>query len=369
MIPITKTIIGKEEINSVAKVLKSGYIVKGKYVEEVESFLAGKFRRKYALMLTSGTISLNTSLAILGLNKNDEIITSAFTFVASATCIPYIGAKLVLADIDPKTFNIDPKDIERKITKKTKAIIAIDLFGNPFEYLKIQKIAKKYNLYLIEDAAQAHGAFYNGKPTGSLGDISIFSFYGSKIITSGEGGMLLTDNKKFYEKAQAYRAHGESKDKKYYFTSLGYNFMPTEIQGALLLEQAKKLEVLVKARRKAANYYSIHLKNIPGIITPYIEEKNQSSYSVYTIRITKEFGNRDAVLNYLNSKGVGARVYYPVPLHMQPIWKSLGYIFHAGQFPEAELASKEVISLPIFPGITKKDQNIVINSIKSSEDY
>lgn len=364
-IPITRVSLGKEEISYVNEVLSSGYLVKGKFTNECEVLLAKKCKRKYAVMLTSGTVSLNTSTTILDLKPDDEVITSAFTFVASATAISYVHAKMVLADIDPTTFNVDPREVERKITKKTKAIIAIDLFGHPFDYYRLRSISKKNSLYLIEDAAQAHGGVFKGRPVGSLGDISIFSFYGSKIITSGEGGMLLTDNKKLYERALSYRAHGESKEKKYYFTDLGYNFMPTDIQAALLLPQIKRLSKLVKMRNKVARYYSKLLKGIEGIEVPLIQKGITHAFAYYTIRIKPEFGKRDEVLEKLNARGIGARIYYPFPMHLQPVWKKLGYKFKKGEFPQAEKASREVISLPIYPKIKRSELDFIIDTLDS----
>ena len=363
MIPITKPTLGKDEIRAVTEVLESGMIVKGKVTEEVEKMICKICQRKYCVLLTSGTVSLNTTLSILGIQKRDEVITTPFTFIANATAIEYVGAKIVFADIEPNTFNIDPKEVEKKITKKTKAILAVDLFGHPFDYERLNIIAKKYNLFLIEDAAQAHGSIYKDKPTGSLGDVSIFSFYGSKIVTSGEGGAFLTDNKDYFERAYSYRSHGESKKNKYYFTSLGYNFMPTDIQAALLNVQLKKLKKFVNLRNKAANYYSKRLNNIDGLVTPTVVKGNKHAFCLYTIRIKKSFGNRNKVCNYLNENGIGARVYYPYSLHLQPLWKKLGYSFKKGGFPEAEKASDEVLSLPIFPGITKKDQDYVVRTL------
>jgi len=364
-IPITRVTVGKEEIDAVKNVISSGFLVKGKNVEEVEKLLAKISKRKYAVMLTSGTVSLNTATTILGLKPKDEVIVPAFTFQATATAVAYAGARLVFSDIKPDTYNLDSKDVEKRITKKTKAIITVDLFGNPYNYTSINEIAKKHNLFLLEDAAQAVGASYKKRPTGSLGDISIYSFYGSKIITSGEGGMLLTDNYDLYEKAMLYRNHGEAKDKdrKYYFTEIGYNFMPTDIQGALLLSQAKKLGRFVQLRNRAAKYYSANLEDVQGLVTPYVEKSDICSFSVYTIRILPEFGSRDEVLTKLNENGVGARVYYPHPLHLQPVWKKLGYKFKKGDFPGAELAANQVLSLPIFPVITKKEQDYIISTL------
>src|SRR3989344_835531 len=223
-IPITKPSIGEDEIKSVGDVISSGLLVQGKKTVEVENSLKDKFKRKYAALVTSGTSALTTVTAVIDLSPEDEVITSAFTFFASASCIAYSGAKVVFADIDSETYNINPKDVERRITKKTKAIIAVDLFGLPFDYVSISKIAKNNKLILIEDAAQAHGAFLESKPTGSLGDISIFSFYGSKVITCGEGGAILTDQESIYKKVLAYRAHGIDPTQNYHHESLGYNY-------------------------------------------------------------------------------------------------------------------------------------------------
>lgn len=362
-IPITKPTIGEEEVDAVKKVVKSGFLVKGKKVSEVEELLANRFGRKYVIMLSSGTASLNTALTVLGLGKGDEVITTPFTFVATANAINYVGAKVIFADINPETYNISPDEIEKKITKKTKAIIAVDLFGYPADYSEIKRMARKSRLYLIEDAAQAHGSMYKGKPAGSFGDMSVLSFYGSKIVTSGEGGAILTNSKSHYEKIQAYQSHGISKNNHYHYLSVGYNFLPTDIQAAILVEQLKKLDEFVSLRNKAAGYYSKRLKGVEGIKLPVIENGRKHAFSCYTIGIRSGFGRRDDALKKLNDRGVGARVYYPIPLHLQLVFKKLGYNFKKGGFPNAELVSKEVISLPIFPTITKKEQDYVVEKL------
>lgn len=363
-IPITKPTLEEEEIGNMNEVLTSGMLVYGKYAKEAELKLQQIFKRKYAVLLPSGTTSLNIAVSILDIKEGDEVITTPFTFISSASCILNSGAKVVFADIDPQTFNIDPKEIEKKITKKTKAIISVDLFGNPADYNRIEEICKQNKLLLIEDAAQAHGAEYKNNPAGSFGDISIFSFYGSKVITSGEGGALLCDNKDIYDRALLLRNHGQNDIGSYQYSSLGHNYMMPDTSASILSAQLSKLELFVKVRRSIALIYNQGLSKISGLTLPIEQKDSKHCYSCYTIRLDKEKYKRDKILKLLNENGIGARVYYPISLHLHPLWKEYVYEFKKGMFPEAERASQEVLSLPIYPKLTQLESERIIDFVR-----
>jgi len=362
-IPITKPTIEEEEINNMNEVLTSGMLVYGRHGKEVESKLQLLCNRKYAVLLPSGTTSLNIAVSILGLKSEDEVITTPFTFISSASCILTSGAKVVFADIDPQSFNINPQEIEKKITKKTKAIISVDLFGNPANYEKIEEICRKNKLLLIEDAAQAHGAEFKNKLTGSFGDISIFSFYGSKVITSGEGGALLYDSKDLYDKALLMRNHGQSDIGSYQYLSLGHNYMMPDTSASILNAQLTKLDLFIKVRRNIASIYKKQLSGILGLTLPEEQVNCKHAYSCFTVRLDKAKYNRDKILKNLNEKGIGARVYYPISLHLHPLWKDFDYEFKKGMFPEAERASLEVLSLPIYPKLSQLELERIIESL------
>ena len=351
--------IGKEEIKAVTEVLKSGMIAQGPKVAELEEKFAKFIGVKYAIATSSGTTALHVALLSHGIGPGDEVITSSFTFIASANSILYTGARPVFVDIDERTFNINPENIEKKINKKTKAIMPIHLYGGASDMTKIMAIAKKHKLIVIEDACQSHGAEWHGKKVGSFG-IGTFSLYPTKNMTTGEGGMITTDSKEIYEKANLLRAHGSKV--KYYHDILGYNFRMTDINAALGVEQLKKLPKFNKIRQKNAAFLSKNLSNIPGLITPNVGENMTHVFHQYTIRITKEFGlSRDDVLKKLNEAGIGTAVFYPLPINEQKVYRELGY---KSDTPIAKKVSNEVLSLPVHPGLKESDLRYIIKVIK-----
>lgn len=359
MIPIAKPHLDNKEIQAVSKVLKSGFLTQGKIVEEFEREFANYIGVKYAIATNSGTSALHTSLAALNIKKGDEVITSDFSFISSASSILMQGGKPVFCDIDPKTFNISADTIFEKINKKTKAILPVHLFGQPCNMKKINNIANDFNLPVIEDSCQAHGADFNKKKAGSLGKVGIFSFYPTKNMTTGEGGIITTNCKKIAEKAKIIRNHGQIKQ--YLHDFLGYNYRMTDLSAAIGLIQLKKLKGFNIKRQNNARYLSRNLKNLDGIITPFISENSNHVFHQYTIRITSEFINsRDKVHKLLNNFGVGTGIYYPMPIHKQLIFKRLKYIDH---LPIVEKISKEVLSLPVHPFLTKNDLIKIIESV------
>ncbi len=365
MIPIAKPYIGEEEINAVVNVLKSGTIAQGPKVRELEEKFAKFCGAKYAIAVNNGTAALHSALYVAGVKENDEVITTPFTFIATANSILMQRARPVFADIDKETFNIDPEKIKEKITKKTKAIMSVNLYGQACDYDAIKDIAKSKNLRIIEDAAQSVGAEYKGIKSGNLGDIAGFSFYATKNIACGEGGIITTNNENYAENAKLFRQHGRSKMSSYEYVNLGYNYRSTDISAAIMLEQLKKLEFINKKRIENASYLSKGLQKIKGIQVPIVKSGRKHVYHQYTIRINGFKISRDNLAEHLTEKGIGNGVYYPKPLHLLDHYKVFGY--KKGDFPVAEKACNEVLSLPVHPHLTKEQMDLIINTIAELE--
>ncbi len=363
MIYLSRPFIGEEEKKAVSKVLDSGFLVQGPVTKAFEDSFAVLCKTKYALACSNGTAALHMALDTLGIKPGDEVITTPLTFVATANSILMAGATPVFADIDPKTYNIDVNQIEKKISRKTKAIIAVDLYGQPADYNAINALAKKHGIFVIEDAAQSVGATYHKKPSGSLADIATFSLYATKNITTGEGGMITTDNAKWYETAKLFRHHDQDEHKKYSYVGLGYNYRMTDIQAAIGRVQLKRLNALTKKRQQIATAFDKGLANIPGIVTPFFEVGNEHVYHQYILRITKEFPlTRDQFRKKLELKGIPTNIYYPVPLYN---FKHLISNVNKKEFPITETTIKEIVSLPMHPYLTQKEIQFIINGIKS----
>ncbi len=358
-VPIAKPIIGEEEIENVVEVLKSGMIAQGPKVAEFEEKFAEWVGAKYGIAVNSGTAALHVALLSCGIGKGDEVITTPFTFIASGNSIAYTGAKPVFADIDLKTYTIDPNSIEDMITENTKAILPVQLYGQSADMDEINEIAKKHDLLVIEDAAQAHGATFKGNKVGSLGDMACFSFYPTKNMTTSEGGIITTDDEKLAENARMFRAHGASI--RYHHDAIGYNFRMTDISAAIGLAQLNNIDMFNDKRIENAAYLNEGLKDVDGVVTPYCVPESKHVYHQYTIRVEK--GNRDEWVNSINECGVGTGIHYPIPLYNQPIYKELGF---EGDCPNAELAADNVISLPVHPSLTKEDLDLVIEAVKDA---
>ena len=360
-VPIAKPIIGDEEIENVVEVLKSGMIAQGPKVEEFEEEFAEWVGADYGIAVNSGTAALHVALLSCGIGEGDEVITSPFTFIASGNSIVYTGAKPVFADIDLETYTIDPDSIEDLITENTKAILPVQLYGQSADMDGINEIAEKYGLTVIEDAAQAHGATFNGTPVGSMGDMACFSFYPTKNMTTSEGGIITTNDEELAENARIFRAHGASI--RYHHSEIGYNFRMTDISAAIGLAQLDKIDDFNCKRIENAAYLNEGLRNVDGIITPYCADGSKHVYHQYTIRVEK--GDRDDWVDIINDCGVGTGIHYPIPLYNQPIYKSLGF---EGDCPNAELAADNVISLPVHPSLTKEDLDLVIEAVKTASN-
>lgn len=349
--------IGKEEIRAVTQVMKSGMLAQGPKVKEFEEKFAKFIGTKYAIAVSSGTTALEVALRAYGIGSGDEVITTPFTFIASANSILYTGAKPVFVDIDEATFNLDPDKIEAAITKKTKAIMPVHLYGSACDMTKIMAIAKKHKLAVIEDACQSHGAQWKDKKVGSFGT-GAFSLYPTKNMTTGEGGMITTDSKEIAERADLLRAHGSRI--KYYHDILGYNYRMTDLEAAIGTEQLKKLNKFNAARIKNAKYFNKFLGKIEGLVVPETQKDVKHVYHQYTLRVVGNFGGgRDQVLKTLTEAGIGTAVFYPLPINEQKVYENLGY---KSNTPIAKKVSQEVLSLPVHPGLKQKDLDYIVKT-------
>ena len=361
MIPIAKPFIGDEEIKEVEAVLRSGFIAQGPKVAEFEEKFAEYIGTRHAIATSSGTTALHVALLCAGIGKGDEVITTPFSFAATANSILYAGGKPVFVDIDPKTYNINPEKIEEAITDKTRAIMPVHLYGQPADMDQICKIAEDHDLKVIEDAAQAHGAIYHGRKVGSIGDMACFSFYPTKNITTGEGGIITTDDDAFDKDARAIRAHGESE--RYEHVTLGYNFRMTDIAAAIGVVQLKRLEEFNEKRIENAEYLTEHINSIEGIEPPYVAENVRHVFHQYTVRVAD--GKRDELKEFLNSEGVGTGVHYPRTIYKQKLYEDLGYTANC---PEAEKAAAEVLSLPVNPTLSAEDFGKIVSVLQDASD-
>lgn len=349
----------KDEIESeVLGVLRSGHYILGPKVEVLERAIADYCNVEYAVGVANGTDALALSLDALGIGPGDEVITSPFTFYATAESISRLGATPVFVDIDPQTYNIDASQIEEKITQRTKAIIPVHIFGQPAEMDAINEIALKHGIKVIEDACQAIGAKYRGRKVGSLGDVACFSFFPSKNLGgAGDGGIVVTDDKELADKIRALRQHGSTK--KYYHSLIGYNSRLDAIQAAIILVKLKYIDKWNEARREKALYYN-ELFAGTDVLTPVESEHVKHVYHLYIIRVP----NRVDVECVLKSAGIGHGVYYPVPLHLQDVYKDLGY--HEGDLPLSEAASHETLAIPLFPELKIEDMNTIAELVKQT---
>lgn len=367
-IPYGRQSIDEEDIQAVVETLRSDFLTTGPKVENFERCVAEYVGAKYAVAISNGTAALHAACCAAGIGENDEVITTPITFAASANCTLYCGGKPVFADIDPVTYNIDPKDIKRKITDKTKAIVAVHYTGQPCDMDAIHMIAKEHNLIVIEDAAHALGADYKGKKIGSISDMTTFSFHPVKHITTAEGGMIMTNNKELYEKLILYRTHGITRDPKllsrddgpwyYEQINLGYNYRITDVQCALGISQMKKLENFVAKRRDIAKKYDDAFAGNPNIIIPSQKEGCNNSYHLYVIQVQNV--DRRQVFEKLRDAGIGVNVHY-IPVYTFPYYRKHGYKNVVCK--NAEELYKHIISLPMYPDLTMEQQEYVINKV------
>lgn len=355
-IPIVQVNVGKEEKDAVMRVLESGQLTQGHVVKEFENAFAEYLGVKHAIATSSGTSALHTALVANGVGSGDEVITTPFTFIATANSIRMADAKPVFVDVEEDTGNIDTNLIEAAITNNTKAIMPVHLYGRPARMDSIMKIAERYGLVVIEDACQAHGAEFNGRKTGSFGS-GCFSFYATKNMMIGEGGMVTTQNDNVAAIARQFIQHGSSE--RYYHDIMGYNYRMTNVEAAIGLVQLKKLDQLNGLRAKNARYLTECLCDLDGIVIP--EVCNGHVFHQYTIRVTGKCGrSRDEIKDSLLKMGVSSAIFYPVPIHKQKCYLE----YNSQIMPVSEMLSKEVLSLPVHPSLTKDELDGIVRYMK-----
>lgn len=371
MIPYGRQTIEEDDIQAVVDILRSDYLTTGPKVAEFEKMVADYVGAKYAVAISNGTAALHAACFAAGISKGDEVITTPLTFAASANCVLYCGGTPVFADVDARTYNIDPEDIRRKITDKTKAIIAVHLAGQPCDMDAIHQIAKEHHLIVIEDGAHALGSVYRGRKVGTLSDITTFSFHPVKPITTGEGGMIVTDDEEFYKRMVLFRSHGITRDESmmtrkegpwfYQQLELGYNYRITDIQCALGCSQMKKLERFLARRRELVERYNRAFKDCKNIVTPYQMPETESGWHLYIIQALN--CDRKEVFETLRNEGVGVNVHY-IPVYYHPYYQEHGY--QDTHCENAEEIYAHMISLPLYPGLTEEQQDEVIRKVKAA---
>lgn len=370
MIPYGKQTIDQDDIQAVVDVLQSDFLTTGPKIAEFEQTVADYVGAKYAVAISNGTSALHAACFAAGIGPGDEVITTPLTFAASANCVLYCGGTPVFADVDPKTYNIDPEDIQRKITDRTKAIIAVHLAGQPCDMDAIHSIAREHGLIVIEDGAHALGSVYKGKKVGSMSDMTTFSFHPVKPITTGEGGMIVTDNEDFYKKMILFRSHGITRDDSmmtrndgswfYQQFDLGYNYRITDIQCALGCSQMKKLDRFLALRKEIVAHYNEAFADCDNIITPYQLSDTESGWHLYIVQVKN--CDRRQVFEKMREKGIGVNVHY-IPVYMHPYYQEHGY--ENVHCANAEEIYSHIISLPLYPGLTSEQQDYVIDTLKS----
>lgn len=366
MIPFTKPIIGQEEIEAVKRVLESGMLAEGNVSRELEKLYAEYTGTKFATVTSNGTTALSTALEAMDIQPGDEVITSPFTFIASANSIAMVGAIPVFVDIKPDTYNIDPDLIEDAITDKTRAIMPVHIFGMPAEMKHIMDIADSHELQVIEDACQAHGAEVDGKKVGALGHVATFSFYATKNMMTGEGGMITTDNEELYDEILMVKNHGRGKQGGYSHFRIGYNNRMMDLVSAIGIEQIKRLPEAVKKRRSIAQEYDDFFVEFESI-KPQVEvEGLKSSYHLYVPRLYSDKMNRDEIVTALRNEGVGSRAVYALPCHKQDTylniqkWRWSKFVdypdYSALTLPVSEEIGLRHFDIPVHPLLTNEDK-------------
>ncbi len=352
-IPVSEPNIGKEELNNVVKCMESTWISSlGEYINEFEEKFAAYTGTKYATSTCNGTAALHLALAILGIGHGDEVIIPDMTFVATANAVKYTGAAVKLVDIDPFTWNIDISKIESSITKRTKAIIPVHLYGNPINMKELNAIAKKHDLFVIEDCAEAIGAEVFGKKVGSFSHISAYSFYGNKVITTGEGGMVCSNNKKLIDKAILYKDHGMSKKRRYYHPVIGFNYRMTNMQAAIGVAQLEKIERFIARKIDIAEKYMRNLRDINSIVFPPNEDGLKNIFWMFSLLVEK----RDGLMEFLKKKHIDSRPFF-IPMHLLPAFRTIK------EFPVSEDIASRGINLPSATTITDDEIDYVSEMI------
>ena len=361
--PVAKPFIGADEIRAVTRVLKSGYLSLGPVHREFENAFAKEIGTKYAVSVSSGTSGLHLAMLAAGIGKGDEVITSPFSFVASANAILYVGAKPVFVDVDPVTANMDPKLIEKKITKQTKAILVVHIFGQAADMNPIVKIARKHRLKIIEEACESVNSTNKRKKVGTFGESAVFAFYPNKQMTTGEGGILVTDSERVAELTRSLANHGRGDDLQWLdHVRLGYNYRMDEMSATVGLEQLKKIDFLIRKRQQVAKWYDRALAPYADLVeTPKIAKGNTHTYFVYVVRLKGKNAKRDDVIHDLKKIGVQTKPYLP-SIHLLSFYRKQ-FGFRKGDFPISERISDRSLALPLYIGLTERDVRVILQRL------
>ncbi len=365
-IPLARPDITEHEIQAVVKVLRTPYLSLGPKLGEFEQKIALYAGVRHAVAVNSGTSALHLIVRALGLTEGDEVITTPFSFVASSNCLLFERVRPVFVDIDPQTLNIDVHQIPPKITEKTKAILAVDVFGHPADWDELERIAQKYKIKLIEDSAEALGAEYKGHKAGSFGDAAVFAFYPNKQITTGEGGVILTNSDEIARLCRSLRNQGRGEGNEWLqHERLGYNYRLSEINCALGIAQLERLEEILRKRERVAQMYNERLQEIQGVRIPYVAPYVKISWFVYVIRLGEEYtqADRDRILKELCAHGIGCSNYFS-PIHLQPFYREL-FGYKPGDFPVTESVAARTIALPFYNNLTEAQVDYVVTTLKA----
>ncbi|MGB9498861.1 MAG: UDP-4-amino-4,6-dideoxy-N-acetyl-beta-L-altrosamine transaminase [Dissulfuribacterales bacterium] len=369
-IPCGRQSIDEDDIQAVVEVLRSDYLTTGPKVAEFEKAVADCVGVKYAVAVSSGTAALHCAMYALGIGPGDEVIVPPMTFAATANCVVYQGGTPVFADVEEDTLLIDPAEVEKKITPRTKAIIGVDYAGQPCDWDSLRAIADKYNLAFVADGCHALGAEYKGRRVGSLADMTAFSFHPVKHITTGEGGMITTDNPEYTQKLKLFRNHGIATDHHqreekgtwfYEMLDLGYNYRITDFQCALGISQLKKLPAFLARRQQIAAMYGEGFQDDPTIIPLTCNNEIFHAYHLYVVKVARKPG-REMIFNYLRAAGIAVNIHY-IPVHLHPFYRTI-YGYEKGSYPVAEAAYDQILSLPIWPGLSDEQVDFVLKSIQ-----
>lgn len=370
LLPYGKQWLDETDIDAVLQVLQSDFITQGPSIQRFEEKVAAYAGVQYAVAFCNGTAALHGACYAAGLGEGDEVITTPITFLASSNSALYVGARPIFADIRMDTYNIDPDAVERKISSRTKAVIPVDFTGQPAEMDRIEEIARRHGLIVIHDAAHSLGASYKGRKVGSFGDMTMFSFHPVKHVTTGEGGIIVTNDKRYYDKLLKFRNHGMTRDPQlmtrndgpwyYEMLDIGYNYRMTDMQAALGASQMNKLDAFVARRREIAAKYTVEFSRLPGVSVPHQHEGTDSSWHLYVLRWDKDKFDRAYVFEQLRERFIGVNVHY-IPVYKQPYYQQLGY--DDLQCPNAEIYYETCITLPLFPRMTDDDVEDVIAAV------
>ncbi|WKZ32468.1 MAG: DegT/DnrJ/EryC1/StrS family aminotransferase [Thermodesulfobacteriota bacterium] len=353
MIPVCEPTLQGNELKYLKECVETNWISStGRKIIAFEEAFAEKVGAKYGVSCTNGTTALQLALYVAGIGPGDEVILPTFTMIATANVVTHLGARPVLVDADPYTYTMDPGKVEEKITEKTRAIVPVDIYGHPCDMDPLLEMADKHGLAVIEDAAEAHGAEYRGRKIGSISDASTFSFYANKIITTGEGGMITTDSREFYDKARNIRDHAFSEERHFWHKYVGFNFRMTNLQAAIGLAQVERFEELVGARIRNAALYNSLLRDVPGLRLPPEAEGVKNVFWMYALVVEDEFGmSRDELRKQLADRGIETRTFF-IPIHLQPIYHKL---FKGESFPVSESLCARGLYLPSSSGLSERD--------------